>query len=83
MGELHDVDEANVAFPSFDGANVIAVRRLNGTLSGIPSPSVLATLEACVDSTLLRPILLIESASVRAIFLPSSTDGTKSRWRSC
>jgi hypothetical protein len=46
MGELHDVDEANVAFPSFDAANVIAVRRLNGTLSGIPSPSVLATLEA-------------------------------------
>jgi hypothetical protein len=26
MGELHDVDEANVAFPSFDAANVIAVQ---------------------------------------------------------
>ena len=38
---------------------------------------MLATLEACVDATLLRPILLIESASVRAIFLPSSTDGNE------
>ena len=30
-----------------------------------------------MDSTLLRPILLIESASVRAIFLTSSTDGNE------